>query len=271
MLLQFIEVKKDYPMMFGNLCVIHYKEFTEDFNSEIYKIAAAVELLILSFDIFDDLQDNDSNHIWSTTPHLSMNSALALTFVVSKVISESSFEHKFLASEILDQYALDSINGQQLDLLNICQDEESYLNMISLKSGSLAALSCLLGVVLAHGEVDIRVKEYSNMIGVIQQIENDINDVLSLTSKNDFLNKKYSLPIIYLFEQKDEVSKLLEDYYQGDIPSIDISFIKKVLTKGGALQYAMAIKNLYKYRANEQLDHLSISVESKQYIKNLMK
>lgn len=272
MLLSFIETKRNHPMIFGNLCIIHYMEFTNnDEDAEIYKIAAAVELLILSFDIFDDLQDNDTDYLWNSTPQLSMNAALGMVFITMKVIMESHFEHKSLAAEILQKYALKSINGQQLDLLNTCQDEKSYLNMIELKSGSLVTLSCLLGVVLAQGKIDDRVKEYGNMIGVIQQIENDIGAVLSLDGKNDFLNKKYSLPIIYLFKGKDKISRDLRDYYKGQVDSIDRQEIRQAIKDGGALHYATAIKNLYKYRAMEILNELSMSKESKQYIKNMIK
>lgn len=272
MLLSFIETKRNHPMIFGNLCIIHYMEFANnDENTEIYKIAAAVELLILSFDIFDDLQDNDTDYLWNSTPQLSMNAALGMVFITMKVIMESQFEHKLMAVQILQKYALKSINGQQLDLLNTCQDEKSYLNMIELKSGSLVTLSSLLGVVLAQGKIDERVKEYAKMIGVIQQIENDISAVLSLDGKNDFLNKKYSLPIIYFFKQKDELSQDLRDYYKGQVNSIDRQEIRQAMKDSGALRYAAAIKNLYKYRAMEHLNELSMSEESKHYIKYLMK
>ncbi|BDH62476.1 hypothetical protein MTP04_26060 [Lysinibacillus sp. PLM2] len=270
-LLQYIDTKKDHPMIFGNLCVLHYCEFTEEFNPEIYRIAAAVELLVLSFDIIDDLQDQDTSNIWTSTPDLSMNAALAMIFILSNVILESNFNHKHHARIVLDMYALDSINGQQLDLLNSCQSEESYLNMISLKSGSLVTLSCLVGVVLAQGDIDIRVKEYSNLIGVIQQIENDISDVQSINGKNDLLNKKYSLPIIYIFEKQNDVSKHLEDYYQGLVTSMDIDFVKKELFFGGALHYAKAIRNMYRIKALEYIEDVTMKEESKEYIKNLMK
>lgn len=271
MLLSFIEAKRNHPMIFGNLCILHYLEFTDDENAEIYKIAAAVELLILSFDIFDDLQDNDTDYIWNSTPELSMNAALGMVFITMKVILESQFEHKLLAEEILQKYALKSINGQQLDLLNTCQDEKSYLNMIELKSGSLVTLSCLLGVVLAQGKIDDRVKEYGNMIGVIQQIENDNSAVFSLDSKNDFLNKKYSLPVIYFFQWKDKISQDLRDYYKGQADSIDRQEIRQAMKDSGALRYAAAIKNLYKYKAMEHLNELTMSEASKHYIKNIIK
>lgn len=156
----------------------------------------------MSFDIIDDLQDKDSDYSWSKTPELSLNVALAMLVMASKIIRETSFEHKNKAIQILEEYALGSINGQQLDLLNNCRDEQSYIQMIEQKSGSLTALSCLIGEVLAKGEISSQVKEYSKYIGIIQQIKNDIQGLKTWGPKNDLLNKRYSLPIIYLLSQK---------------------------------------------------------------------
>ncbi|UZM99271.1 hypothetical protein OL548_02190 [Lysinibacillus sp. MHQ-1] len=43
--------------------------------------------------------------------------------------------------------------------------------MITLKSGSLTAMSCLIGEVLAKGEVSQEVEAYGKYIGIIQQIK----------------------------------------------------------------------------------------------------
>ncbi|MCO6734708.1 hypothetical protein KQH28_30455, partial [Streptomyces sp. EL9] len=90
--------------------------FSDGINEDIYKVAAAIELLILSFDIIDDLQDKDSDYIWNNTPELSLNVALAMLIMASKAINETSFEHKSAAIRLLEKYALMSISGQQLDL-----------------------------------------------------------------------------------------------------------------------------------------------------------
>ena len=208
MLQSFKDEKTDVGYSFGKLCIIHYEAFTGHCNEDIYKIAAAVELLILSFDIIDDLQDQDAEYSWSRTPDLSLNTAIAMLVMASKIIRESNFEHKDLAVQILEKYALLSINGQQLDLLNCCRDEQSYLRMIEQKSGSLTAMSCLIGEVLAKGEVSTQVEEYSTYIGIIQQIKNDIQDLKKWDSKNDLLNRKYSLPIIFLFSTENVFQNL---------------------------------------------------------------
>jgi len=192
--------------------------------------------------------------------------------MASKIIRETSFEHKNRAIQILEEYALGSINGQQLDLLNNCRDEQSYLQMIEQKSGSLTALSCLIGEVLAKGEISSQVKEYSKYIGIIQQIKNDIQGLKTWGRKNDLLNKRYSLPIIYLLSQKNDVSKSVKNYYNDDIVAVlDNNATENELTNGGAIRYAITIKNVYKFKALSYLENVAIKEVGKDYLKKLMK
>lgn len=181
LLKSFKEEKIAVGFSFGKLCFWHYEAFVDNVHEDIYKVAAAIELLILSFDIIDDLQDKDSDYSWSKIPELSLNVALAMLVMASKAIEETSFEHKRSAITLLEEHALASINGQQLDLLNNCRDEDSYIQMITQKSGSLTAMGCLIGEILAKGEVSKEVQEYGKYIGVIQQIKNDIQGLKSCT------------------------------------------------------------------------------------------
>ncbi|OXS72306.1 transcriptional regulator [Lysinibacillus sp. KCTC 33748] len=272
MLKIFKEEKKAVGYSFGKLCYWHYEAFADCLNEDIYKVAAAIELLILSFDIIDDLQDKDSDYSWTKTPELSLNVALAMLVMASKTIRETSFEHKSAAIQILDDYALRSINGQQLDLLNTCRDEQSYLQMIEQKSGSLTAMGCLIGEVLAKGETSSDVKEYGKYIGIIQQIKNDIQSLKTWGSKNDLLNKRYSLPIIYLLSQKNDVSKSVISYYNDDIDAfLDNNAMENELTNGGAIRYAITIKNVYKFKALDNLENIAINDLGKDYLKKLLK
>lgn len=272
MLQSFKEEKTDVGYSFGKLCIIHYEAFADHCNEDIYKVAAAIELLILSFDIIDDLQDQDAEYSWSKTPDLSLNTAVAMLVMASKIIRESTFEHKDLAVQLLEKYALLSINGQQLDLLNCCRDEQSYLQMTEQKSGSLTAMSCLIGEALAKGEISTQVEACSKYIGIIQQIKNDIQGLKEWNGKNDLLSRKYSLPIIFLFSTENDVSKAVKKYYNEDIVTfLDNYAIKEELTSGGSIRYAIAIKNLYKHKALSYLENVTMGDSSKDFIKKLMK
>ena len=272
LLQSFKETKETFGYPFGTLCFIHYEEYADTFNEDIYKIGAAIELLILSFDIIDDLQDNDTDYIWTKAPKFSLNVVLAMLTIASKVLRQSSFEHRELAFKIIEQYTLLSINGQQLDLLNICQDESSYLKMITQKSGSLTAMSCLVGFILAQGKTSAEVEEYATALGVIQQIKNDIKDLKEWNLKNDLLNKKYSLPIIYTFSLQNDISKKLKGYYKKNEPlGILNNDLMEIIKSNGAIPYALAIKNLYKYSALKLIETKNLSAKGKSYLKKLMK
>ncbi|WP_427108894.1 polyprenyl synthetase family protein [Lysinibacillus xylanilyticus] len=272
MLKNFKEEKMEVGYSFGKLCYLHYEAFTDCLNEDIYKVAAAIELLILSFDIIDDLQDKDSDYSWTKTPDLSLNVALAMLVMASRTIRETSFEHKNTAIQILEEYALRSINGQQLDLLNTCRDEQSYIQMIEQKSGSLSAMACLIGEVLATGGTSSEVEEYGKYIGIIQQIKNDIQSLKTWGPKNDLLNKRYSLPIIYLLSQENDVSKSVINYYNDDIDAfLDNNATENELTNGGAIRYAITMKNVYKFKALNILENVTINEIGKDYLKRLMK
>lgn len=272
LLKSFLEEKAAVGFSFGKLCFWHYEAFSESINEDIYKVAAAIELLILSFDIIDDLQDKDSDYIWNHTPELSLNVALAMLIMASKAINETSFEHKSAAIRLLEKYALLSISGQQLDLLNICRDEESYVQMITQKSGSLTAMGCLIGEVLAKGEITKEVEEYGKYIGIIQQIKNDIQSLKAWGPKNDLLNKRYSLPIIYLLSKKNDVSKSVASYYNDDIVTVlDNNATENELTNGGAIRYAITIKNVYKFKALNYLEKVAINKLGREYLEKLLR
>lgn len=272
MLKRFKAEKVDTGYSFGKLCFWHYEAFVDCLNDDIYKVAAAIELLILSYDIIDDLQDKDSDYIWSKTPELALNVALAMLVMSSKAIHNTTFEHKNMALRLLQEYALRSISGQQLDVLNDCQDEQSYLQMIDQKSGSLTAMSCVIGEALAKGEMTTEVEEYGKYIGIIQQIKNDIQGLKTWGPKNDLLNKKYSLPIIYLMSQNNSVSKYVINYYNKDIVTfLDKNAIGNELQNGGAIRYAITIKNLYKLKALNNLENVAINKVGKEYLIKLMR
>ncbi|MDD1502323.1 polyprenyl synthetase family protein [Lysinibacillus sp. CNPSo 3705] len=271
MLKKFKEEKKAVGYSFGKLCYWHYEAFTDCLNEDIYNVAAAIELLILSFDIIDDLQDKDSDYSWTKTPELSLNVALAMLVMASRTVRKSTFEHKSIAIQILEDYALRSINGQQLDLLNTCRDEQSYIQMIEQKSGSLTAMSCLIGEVLAKGAISSEIEEYGKYIGIIQQIKNDIQSLKTWGPKNDLLNKRYSLPIIYLLSQGNDVSNSVVNYYNDDIDAfLDNNATENELTNGGAIRYAITIKNVYKFRALDTLENVAINEVCKDYLKKLI-
>jgi len=56
---EFVTFKMKGNFPFSQLVILHYRMFDGQ-SKDIFQAAAAVELMILSLDIFDDLQDQDN-------------------------------------------------------------------------------------------------------------------------------------------------------------------------------------------------------------------
>ena len=52
---------------------------------------------------------------------------------------------------------------------------------------------------------------------------------------------------------------------------LDNNAIEEELTAGGAIRYAMSLKNIYKHKALYDLENVALSNISKEYLKKLMK
>lgn len=264
-LLHYVDYQSQNQFSFGELLILHYNIFDGAKNEEIYKVAAAVELLILSFDILDDIEDDDSaDKPWSIEPSLALNATTTLLFISTKVMIDTSFHHKDEAISILLKYALQSINGQHKDLLNVCRTEADYIEMTLEKSGSLTKLACLIGTVLATKDYPTEVKAYARLIGLIGQINNDLMDIATWDDKNDLIHKKYTLPIIYLLNSEDEELHMVRDYYDGKIEVSEIikkqQLIDKKFIETGAITYTEVIKRIQQNKMLTEVKKLNIDL-----------
>lgn len=261
-LIEYVEYQSVKGFPFGELVVLHYKMFNGPETEEIYKIAGAVEMLILQSDILDDFEDGDfSAKPWYMEKNLALNAASALPFLCFKTILNSNFKNRIKIAEIVMKNALDSIHGQHKDLLNICRSEKDYINMTMEKSGSLVALACLTGAVLAAGECPAEVETYSKIIGLIGQLNNDLKDIDMNSEKNDLLNRKYSLPIIYLLHFKDQEISFIHDYFEGKLDKNQIikkqTMVEKKFEETGAVKYVEVIKKIYQNKALAEIRKLN--------------
>lgn len=262
-LLDFVSHQSEKGFPFGELLILHYNMFGGGETEEIYTVAAAIELLILSFDILDDLEDGDVKKENETTIfNLELNATTALLFLSATVIGNTNCKNKENVMPILLKYALQSIHGQHKDLLNSCRDEKSYIAMAMEKSGSLVALSCLIGAALAVKHYPMEVETYAHYIGLIGQINNDLADITTWDNKNDVLNKKFSLPIIYLLNSKDTELEFLHDYYNNKLGKNQIlqaqGLIAKKFSETGAIAYTEVMKKIYQNKAINEIEKLDV-------------
>lgn len=272
-LLEYVDYHAIKGFPFGELLILHYNMFNGPKTEEIFNIAGAVELLILHSDILDDFEDGDfSAKPWYKEKQLALNAASALPFLCLRTILHSGFHNKMKCAEIITKFSLDSVHGQHKDLLNICKSEKDYIDMTLEKSGSLVALACLAGTVLASEKSPVEVETYAKIIGLIGQLNNDLKDLDLKNEKNDLLNKKYSLPIIYLLNFKDEEISFIHDYYEGNLQKDEMvlkqKLVEKKLEDTGTVKYVEVIKKIYQNKALNEMNKLQFPPS---YIKELSK
>lgn len=252
---------------FGELTILHYQMF-EGNSPDIPAAAAAVELMILSLDIFDDLQDNDNFSVpWTQiNPAVSMNLATGFLVLGMKVLEKTSFEKSIVSRAISDLYTqvLKAVNGQHLDLKNTFETSEDYLHMVEIKSGSLLASACLVGTTLANPSYNEIVSNYAVHMGIIAQLKNDLQDISRWDEKNDLLNKKKTLPTLYLLQNQQRQFDIIRDYYNGKIEAEKLFKVKKtiheIIRKSGVFEYMEVMIRVHQLKATELIHNLDIEV-----------
>lgn len=235
---------KDH-LHFSELVFYHYFSFGGTDTDKAETLGAGIELLILSFDIFDDLEDEDSpDEPWMRMNRaVALNAATALYTLSIKVISCVSNEPVFLHK--LMEYTLQSMQGQHDDLSNRPATEDECLDMIKRKSGSLTALPCVLGTMLATGEFNPTVEEYACQLGIAAQIENDYK-ALFYNSKSDIAKKKRTLAYLYLTRKFNQASIDLLNIFEDEdkFTDIEIKCYKEKLKAAGVTQYMYVMNQL---------------------------
>jgi competence protein ComQ len=271
----FYHEKNDFP--FGALAVLHH-DMLKGENKSIYQIAAAVELIILSFDLLDDWQDRD-NHL----PPWMNDEGQALTIENGCLILALSVFYQHLGKESqplqqLIQFISCSIQGQFADLEDKPQNEDDYLGMIQQKSGSLTAMACSAGALCSghvHPDDLDRIENYAVTIGVSAQLQNDLDDVLHLDGKNDLLQRKHTLATMYLIDHPSENGKELKRYYDHLISKKQLLSEKEPIEAwikaSGVVFYTNAMKALQQIKAEKIIDQMSLDENVKQQIKYFIK
>ncbi len=243
---------------FADLAFHHYLAFNGQDKKAIELLAAGIELLILSFDIYDDLEDKDNrNAVWmKIDSSIALNAVTALYTLSIQVMCQASHEPEF-SQEILN-FALQSIQGQHDDIVNAPQTEETCLDMIKNKSGALTALPCVMGVMLATGKYHPIVASYSYELGIIAQIENDYQGLYYLN--NDFVQKKNTLAYLYLNKRFNEASEEILSWYENAalFLSLDPKYIKDKLTEAGVVQYLLVMKHLSLQKLKKEIARLEL-------------
>ncbi|MEN0647741.1 polyprenyl synthetase family protein [Caldifermentibacillus hisashii] len=256
-----VQKRKGFP--FAELLILHYQMLNGQELDKVINVAAAVELMMLSFDILDDIEDGDDyQKLWLNEQSIALNASTAMIFACINIVRKSDLKFKERAISIILEYSLLSSSGQHMDLLGKNRTEKEYIEMTLKKSGSLVSLACLVGATLACDKYQDVIKRYSRYIGLIGQLNNDRKDLSTWEGKNDLLSKKISLPIIYLLHYKGKEAELIRGYYSGTVGKDELlkshNKIIKTIEQSGAFLYTEIIKKLYQNKVKSELQHLNV-------------
>ncbi|MEG7335570.1 polyprenyl synthetase family protein [Bacillus sp. 0102A] len=259
-LISFIEEKKQFS--FAELAYNHYIAFDGKDDTAIELLASGIELLILSADIFDDIEDKDNLQAsWmKIDPSIVINATTALYTLSLQVINSVSNNPTLLSLTL--QYSLQSLQGQHVDLNLKVSSESEYIEMIKSKSGSLVTLPSVLGVYLATEEYNEIVDEYSRYLGVVEQIAND-HYGLYYPDNND-LKTRHTLAFYYLKNKYNQSSiDLLNFYAQENNMINNLNELKRKLRDSGVILYLNVIKNLALENFKEAFKKLRLDEQRK--------
>lgn len=267
----FLEEKAQFP--FADMAICHYQAFGGQDESSIKSLSAGIELLILSFDIFDDLEDNDNfDAPWmKLSPGLALNAATSLYSISLHTICSSGSNVHLLSAAT--RYALQSMQGQHLDLKNEMMTEKECLEMIKLKAGSLFALPCILGTLLANGNAHSCIEAYAYQLGVAAQIENDYKGLFQ-EHKNDIKQQKRSLAYLYLSREftthSSEILNMINRGLSYQQEFKNIKEYKEKLHAAGVTQYMNVMKNLAIHHAKKEMEQLPLPKDQFMAIQSVM-
>lgn len=274
----FIQYKKKEGFSFANLTKIHYEMFGGEEHPDIYQACAAVEIMILALDIFDDLQDQDAlDKPWCQTQYtITMNIATGLLMLSMEMLSNTTFEdrRKRDAIQYMNHQVLKAVQGQHQDLQQQIKTEEDYLQMVHHKSGSLMACACIVGVSLVTPDNHDQVIEYATNFGVAAQIQNDIQDVLRGDTKNDLLYKKFTLPTLKLLGENNEHAQWVRDYYD-DLIEKQFMYENKIelldwIRNSSSIMYVQVIKRVYQRKTIQQIKEIDTNPKMRHKLMQLI-
>ncbi|MFQ3544070.1 polyprenyl synthetase family protein [Halobacillus rhizosphaerae] len=263
----FIDYQYKEGFTFSALTQVNFHMISNRRDQTFIHRLAAVEILILALDIFDDLQDQDTeDRPWTQSPSAStMNIATGFLLLSVSIIERSNMDEscKWKIIPYINQQVLKAVQGQHQDLSTDIQSENEYLQMIRRKSGSLMACASLVGAASASKEHQEIIYQYSEYLGMAAQLANDLKDVTRVDGKNDLFNKKKTLPIIQLLSEDCIEARWVRDYFDEKVTCEFIVANKLPLfswiEKSSALKYTQVMKRLYQLKALREIESLEVA------------
>ncbi|WP_409342655.1 polyprenyl synthetase family protein [Paenibacillus sp. MBLB4367] len=266
LLKSFIADKAEEQSIWSDITLLAHYMLGGD-GQDIDRRSALTEIIVLALDIADDLQDEDNEaKPWMRCPReLALNALLAFNAMASAELGRlqaSGTEAGRVVSEV-SRMVMRAVNGQYKDLSGAVLTEEDYEAAVREKSGSLVRLACYLGYagLPVQESAETQLNDLADCIGMVAQIENDVKDVQRYDLKNDLLQRKRTLPVLFLLEEPAEEFPFIHRYYAGEMTKEQFLLHKQdclaYIRDSGCLEYSRVIQSLYADKAEQLLGAIS--------------
>lgn len=177
------------------------------------------------------------------------------------------------AIRALSSTCIDMCRGQALESEiagNLDTTEETYLELVRLKTASFCQAASYIGACLAEApeHVVACLAEYGRNLGMAFQIMDDILSydgsalLMGKPLTSDLRNRRVTLPIIYALELgRLPARRRIQDYFDatGDVTNEKYAQLVRLLGATRAIDRARALAYRYTTRAKQQLDCLDSS------------
>jgi len=239
--------------------------------------AVAMELFALAADIFDDTLDQDNDSLpWRKLPD-SQAINLAICLLALSFQAALSLTDNKRAQEIGRVFSLAGIHasdGQfQESLQTYCEKValQEYFDVVSKKSGSLTGCACKIGSLLggAPQAVVSQLEQFGVNLGVMSQVQNDLNDFLDLENKKDFVERRKTLPYVYLDSTLEgEKAELFNQLKLAATESLGFGHqeqqsLRELVLTEGAVQYCMVVYEMFRQTARGILKSIPVPQKRK--------
>ena len=242
--------------------------------------AIAVELFHNFTLIHDDIMDESSLRRGKKTVHEEWDNNIAILSGDVLFVNSYKFLQKQKASDLSDLFfsfnsmAEKLCEGQQMDMdFEKCQvvDQESYLEMIKLKTSVLLGCALEMGAIIAEASKTDRelIYDFGVNIGMAFQIQDDILDLYGdaeLIGKRvggDVINNKKTILNVSAYKLANSNQRdLLFKYSEIKDEELKVSSFKKIFDELNILNYCNKLRLEYYESAVNNLKSLSVNSEN---------
>jgi len=283
----------------GSLVCLGYEMYASKKTKDLYKIAAAYEILHTSLLIHDDIIDKSILRRGKKTlfqelggNHYGISQAICLGdvgfFLAAKIINETTIPEK-IKNTIISQFSqtiLNTITGQMLDIKyshNLSEiTEKEVLKISELKTAQYTiAGPLLLGAMLGEANKFFfkQLTIFGEKLGIAFQLQDDLLGLfgdekkLGKSVSSDIEEGKNTLLIVYARTHATKQQRIAIDsfYGKGKITLKDHSQIKQIIIETGAVEFVKQKIEQYTKEASTMIPKLQVQKTLQNLLKDFIK